>query len=314
MKITVSVPGKIHLMGEHAVVHGKPGLLAAINKRLVVTVCEGTKDLEIHAPEGEEYIKHAVDIARKDIRQKDKINLNISVVSEIPIGFHLGSSAAIAVGVVGACLYFFTKTWDLEKINVLAYEVEKRQHGTPSGGDNTIVTYGGLVWYRKEFEFLKNMTPLAFRPHPSLKTFYLINTGRPVETTGEMVAMVRERVENEPRIMQDIFNENERQTKRLTVALKDGNEGDLVDAIQKGEQTLEDMGVVSETVKPLIRDIERLKSGVKILGGGGKERGVGFLLCYSRKMKEVKKICGSYNYPIEQIVLGEEGIRLESTS
>ncbi len=36
--ITVSVPGKIHLLGEHAVVYGKPALLAAIDKRLYVEI------------------------------------------------------------------------------------------------------------------------------------------------------------------------------------------------------------------------------------------------------------------------------------
>ncbi len=35
-KIKVSAPGKIHLMGEHSVVYGKPALLAAINKRVFV--------------------------------------------------------------------------------------------------------------------------------------------------------------------------------------------------------------------------------------------------------------------------------------
>jgi len=36
--ITIFVPAKIHLLGEHAVVYGKPALLAAINKRISVQI------------------------------------------------------------------------------------------------------------------------------------------------------------------------------------------------------------------------------------------------------------------------------------
>src|SRR3989344_753594 len=49
MKIIVSAPGKLHLMGEHAVVYGKPALLAAVSQRLFVTLnsFQGLEMLEI---------------------------------------------------------------------------------------------------------------------------------------------------------------------------------------------------------------------------------------------------------------------------
>ncbi len=40
--ISYSAPAKIHLMGEHSVVHGKPALLAAIDKYITATL-EPTK-------------------------------------------------------------------------------------------------------------------------------------------------------------------------------------------------------------------------------------------------------------------------------
>ena len=77
-----------------------------------------------------------------------------------------------------------------KKINKIAYEIEKKQHGNPSGGDNTISTYGGFLWYRKEAEFLKLFKPLDFN-FEKLPQFVLTNTGRSLETTGGMVARVR---------------------------------------------------------------------------------------------------------------------------
>ena len=32
-QISVSAPGKIHLLGEHVVVHGKPAIITTIDKR-----------------------------------------------------------------------------------------------------------------------------------------------------------------------------------------------------------------------------------------------------------------------------------------
>jgi len=63
-KVVVSAPGKIHLMGEHAVVYGKPALIAAINKRLVATVSASEK-FEIESPEEKKLIEKAVEVVGK---------------------------------------------------------------------------------------------------------------------------------------------------------------------------------------------------------------------------------------------------------
>ncbi|MBI5619410.1 mevalonate kinase, partial [Candidatus Gottesmanbacteria bacterium] len=50
--VIVSVPGKLMLLGEHAVVYGYPCLVTAINRRLTVSM-EETDDnkITIEAPE-----------------------------------------------------------------------------------------------------------------------------------------------------------------------------------------------------------------------------------------------------------------------
>jgi mevalonate kinase len=125
-------------------------------------------------------------------------------------------------------MYYFKKIWNPIRINELAYEIEKKQHGNPSGGDNTAVTMGGFIWFRKELEFLKSIWQLPFKPHPSVNHFFLINTGRPKETTGEMVAYVRSQFTVHSSQFEKLFNENEKQVKRVTTALKEGDEKGLL--------------------------------------------------------------------------------------
>jgi mevalonate kinase len=312
--ITVSVPGKVILMGEHAVVYGRPALVSAINLRLSVSIEENKKGLEIKTTEPEEYVRYGIEFLCKTYKLPVVPNITVTINSSIPAGFHLGSSAAVAVGLAGAFTYYVKKVWNPMAINQLAYEIEKKQHGNPSGADNTAVTMGGFVWFRRELDFLKSIWQLPFTGAHIPTDFFLINTGKPMETTGEMVSYVKKQVDQDSAIMTRLFDENELQTKRLAHAIKIDDEKELIDAIQKGQQTLEGMGVVSQKVLPLIRSIEKKGGAVKILGGGGKEAGVGFLLCYHKNMEEIKSLCSTYGYAVLPVVLGEEGIRLEKKS
>ena len=323
--VTVSVPGKVHLMGEHAVVYGKPALLAAINLRLQVTVEEQrakskeqrykskvkSDQTEIVSTEPTDYVRHIVGVVQDHVKLKELPPIKITIESQVPAGYHLGSSAAVAVGTVGALMYFLRKVWNPTLINQLAYEAEKKMHGSPSGGDNTAVTFGGFIWYRRELETLKSMWQLPMKLPKNLHHFFLINTGKPKETTGEMVEYVRAKSKEQRATYKNLFDKNEEQTRSVAKALKEGDEKELLDAIQVGQRSLEGMGVVSSKVMPLIRQIEKAGGAAKILGGGGRSGAVGFLLCYHRKPKEIEALCIPYGYTLQPIVLGEEGVRLE---
>ncbi len=309
--ITVSAPGKIHFMGEHAVVYGRPALLAAINKRVTVRIAPAPDKITIASSESDQYLRDIIQLVLKHFKIQDEPTFSLSVSSDIPAGYHLGSSAAVAVASVGALMYFLKNVWNPAVINQLAYEAEKIQHGNPSGGDNAACTFGGLLWYRRELEFLKSMWQLPFGVHNNVNHFFLINTGKPQETTGEMVTYVRQKFTVHRSRFEKLFDENEEQTKKITVALKGGDETTLLDAIQKGERTLESMGVVSNQVIPLIRQIEDIGGAAKILGGGGRKDGVGFLLCYHRDKHCIQKICKEYTYSVESVFPGGKGVCLD---
>lgn len=86
-----------------------------------------------------------------------KSGFELRIKSTIPIGAGLGSSAAFSVGSSTAfhLLQHLTTNQnpfvpDLELINNWAFQCEKMFHATPSGIDNAVCTFGGVVKYQKK--------------------------------------------------------------------------------------------------------------------------------------------------------------------
>ena len=61
----------------------------------------------------------------------------------------LGSSAALSVALVRALARFAQRRLDDAAVCAAAFEIEKIFHGFPSGIDNTVATYGGLIAFTR---------------------------------------------------------------------------------------------------------------------------------------------------------------------
>jgi len=306
--ITVSVPSKIHLLGEHAVVYGKPALLASINKRIFVTVSK-TKKKKVDNPSLEE-LKKVIEHAIKKKYRISKIHpYTISISSHIPIGSGLGSSAALSAALTFALLTFLGIHADKTTIFGIAYEGESFFHGNSSGGDVAIVIEGGLLWYRKDFEFLKTFTPLPFKPHKNIGQFILINSGKPKESTKDMVEKVSQLKVISSRKTQALFDSQEELTKQMVISLRDGDEDSLIECIKLGELNLEKLGVVGEKAQSLVRMIEKLEGAAKITGGGGFKEGSGMILVYHKDMERLLVYAKQKNLEVLKIQIGSEGLR-----
>jgi len=303
MKIKISVPGKIIITGEHAVVYGKPALAAAIDNRLTVTLTTYPKLREAgsrYAMSKGKLVKKAVEIMKNYLGTRFLTNFNLQILSDIPSGAGMGSSAALGVGIVTAFLCAATGNSQLDHrlINELAYKVDKFQHGNPSGVDTSTVTFGGFVWYRKEFEFLKSLFKFQFKVANSLQHFYLINTGKPKESTKEMIVKFKP----------NSLNEFEQVTKQITQAIHDEDEQSLMKGIKENERLLEKAGMVSKSTASIIRAIEASGGVAKISGAGGFKDKSGMILVYHRKpekikLKTIKANLGAGGVRIEKIVV-----------
>ncbi len=311
--ITVSAPGKIHLLGEHMVVYGKPALLTTVDLRVTITLKPPSS---IKPPTHIDTFVHIYDTLRKTIESIIKKYLktksippyHLTISSQIPIGAGLGSSAAISAAYIAALLSFLKVKWDLNLIDRLTFETEKIFHGNPSGGDNTAVVHGGLISYIKG----KLVQPLPFSIPPKLaKNFILINTGKPKETTKEMVEIVSIKRKAERVKFEKIFDSQEQLVKKLLLAIQSGNENQLIQIIRDGEKNLESIGVVSPSAKSIIRKIEQAGGAAKICGAGGKIKATGILLAYHPRKAVLEKIAKAENLPYFSTTLGVEGVKIE---
>lgn len=317
-KVTVSAPGKLHLSGEHAVVHGKPAVVVSTSKRMFMTL----QNAELRSQNS----TRISDLRKKDIfvneiikkvegkyKTSFKDTLSLTIHSDIPIGSGMGSSAALAVTLVAALVTYLGRLWSPQEINELAFQAEKLKHVNASGSDPTIVTYGGILWYRKELDFLKTFWLLPFKFPKKFSPFMLINTGRE-ETTGDLVTHVgRLREENENAFIL-LITQIEEITRQLVKAIHDENEKQFRPLIQMNEKLLEKMGVVSTSTQAFIRAIEKAGGVAKISGAGGIKNGSGIVIAAHDDLRVITKVAEKYKYPFFQTILGGEGVRLEQVT
>ncbi len=171
MHVEASAPGKMILFGEHSVVYGKPAVVLAIDRRAnVYAEKRSDKKIFIDADnlgfsgyfEDETYYPvrgrawRGRNLAALNVSAQKTMEYlgveggaNLKVRSMIPIAVGLGSSAAICVATVAAVERLYDGGLKQEEISKLAFEGETIIHGKPSGVDNNVSTYAGVMSYDK---------------------------------------------------------------------------------------------------------------------------------------------------------------------
>ncbi|XP_022054073.2 mevalonate kinase [Acanthochromis polyacanthus] len=139
-------------------------------------------------------------------------SLTLTVWSELPTGAGLGSSAAYSVCLAAALLctsgaipvplkeWDHTARWcqeDLELINSWAFQGEMIIHGNPSGVDNAVGTWGGMLRF-----LAGKIIPLSRVP---LLRILLTNTKVP-RSTKVLVARVKDKINKFPSIMTPVLD------------------------------------------------------------------------------------------------------------
>ena len=238
----------------------------------------------------------------------------LRIESGLPVGSGFGSSAAAATAVVAAVLAFATgREPDPDRIARLALEVERRQHGLPSGVDGATVLQGGVLWAQRTaagelaIERVHGQNDLLGR----LRVY---DTGTPAEPTGAVVAAVRALRERDPGRHERTLDRMEAATRALRSELEraSADPDRSLHLIREHEACLEDLGVVPEEVRSVVRRVEGEGGAAKISGAGSLSGpGAGSLLVYHPDPERVARWEFLRPFPFHPVHLGAPGFHRE---
>ncbi len=269
-----SAPGKIILFGEHAVVYGRPAVAVPVTQvHADVEVVEASRaGIWIHAPNIDLDAElnslpsdHPLAAVIHNLLFSLGISpfppLDITINSTIPVASGLGSGAAVSVALIRALSSTVNRPLSDDQVNAFAYEIEKLHHGTPSGIDNTVITYALPVYFTKghPIETIQAKQPF---------TLVIGDTGIPAPTKQSVGDVRRLWVKNNYRL-ERVFDEVGQIALMARRIIECGQVDMLGDLMDQNHAYLQELTVSSPELDTLVRAARKAgATGAKMSGGG----------------------------------------------
>jgi hydroxymethylglutaryl-CoA reductase len=278
-----TAPGKVILLGEHAVVYGRTALAAAIDRYVTVHVaCEpapecraddvgserkplvprfSTYDPRPSPVDAEPRLAQAITRAA-DIVGLNRKDLVTTIFTDLPVAMGLGSSAALSVALVRALARLVRRPLVDQAVCQGAFEIEKIFHGFPSGVDNTVATYGGLI------AFTRATAPRRLDARRSLPL--VVALGRAPRRTQQTVVALRRRWEANPADYEALFDEIAALVRHAERAIASGDLATLGAAMSANHAVLQRLEVPTDELDQMVTLAATHGAlGAKLTGGGG---------------------------------------------
>ncbi|MCL4365871.1 mevalonate kinase [Patescibacteria group bacterium] len=325
-KITVSAPGKLMLLGEHAVVYGQPCIVTAVNQRMKATVelidepifQLEAPDVQISGykkpmdqlgigeiPKGAKFVEIAVAnfLGRHPKRPKGVEGLKIYTQSEFSSQFGFGSSSASTVCIIKALSELSGVSLDQKAIFDLAYQTVLDIQGKGSGFDVAAATFGGTLYFIKGGQTIE---PLQIDSLPLVVGYSGIKAD-----SVTLMNQVSEKASKHPQVIEDIYGIIGNLVKQAKVAILNKDFLTLGELINFDQGLLVSLGVSTKKLADMIYSAREAGAyGAKLSGAGGGDCIIS--IAPEDKMEAVKNRITSAGGQVIDIETNTDGVRIET--
>lgn len=320
-RMTVSAPGKLMLLGEHAVVYNHPCLVTAVDQRMktIVEVLD-SQEFQLEAPDVkvEGYKKvlselgigdipkgaQFVEIAIKNIAEKHplKTGLRVTTNSEFSSQFGFGSSSASTVCTIKAVSEILGLNLSNREIFDIAYKTVLDIQGKGSGFDVAAAVFGGTLYFVTGGKVIE---PLEISSLPLIVGYSGVKAD-----TATLINKVKDSFADNNDRLQEIYNEIEKiveKTKPLIISSDWQKVGELMSENQK---LLSELGVSIDKLDNMISGaISAGAYGAKLSGAGGGDCMIA--LAPEVKIKSVESAIAKAGGEILSVKTNAEGVKIE---
>ena len=268
LPVAARAPGKCIVFGEHAIVHGAPELVFAIDLETQVFV-RASPVLQLNgdarAKERNPYFARAL-----QSMWSDGPPVAVRAVSRIPRAAGLGSSAAF-VAALAAALGSATGGIDRASLAYRTFQIERGAQGVGSPGDTTAVVGGGFLainggtgrplWTvedgEREWE-VRRVTDPGW-------VWIVAHTGIP-RSTADAVRAVGERLARPDG--PELLNDFRRVAEEGIRAVEHADRVAVAELLERNQVLLREVGVSHPRIEELIRAAAPVAEGAKLTGAG----------------------------------------------
>jgi len=256
--------GKVIIFGEHFVVHGAPAIAAGIQNSAIVEIRKAEKNSIITKQKVvPELSLDAIQKVLDAMGVKDKYDVYLE--GDLPTYGGLGSSAAFCVGLVRAVAEEKGIVLTDEEVNRYAYEGEKAFHGNPSGIDNVMATYGGIILFRKGRgeSFFEKL-------NPGKQLDIVIGFTGKLSATRKMIEKVKKFKEEDEFQWTHLMDQISDLVFRGKNAIEKGKVEELGKLMNENQILLSEISVSDELNDEMVKImLDAGALGAKLTGGGG---------------------------------------------